>query len=464
MRPVLLILSAMLGLALSAKAQQLRILSPADGQRLDSSKQANIEAQFEPPIDFTQPVSASVVATSETRTIRIAEGDLRSFAATDRIRAIWLLSDVKPGPYLIRVQVKWGEIVGSASVKVVVHPPPAVSMALKSVKKAGAGATAVFTAKVTSPVGAAIKEYVWTPGDGSRPVRTDSPTFTHTYRATGQTFVVWLEVHDVLGGSTLIARDLRIPAKLPDEQVPGTEEIFEKTTDCGCKKMTIRAKPGTSTGIYCSTQLAGTGTGCKEETAAPAGTCAAGEIAYSCPLGPVNPNPPAQPRLGHTFEVLVDLNPNTNDQSKCHEGQYARGTRVKDGTTIQNPVADSEPPKGPHPLPDGSAGGSGFTPKGLNPPDKYPPFAGPDYAGDDYTKPGTFKRKAGAQIFWNDEPGGPVGRNSRTQEDEFISFVEGPTGTCWCRFTVKQSWTAGGGAAGAGIELVDGSNCALENK
>jgi hypothetical protein len=48
-------------------------------------------------------------------------------------------------------------------------------------------------------------------------------------------------------------------------------------------------------------------------------------------------------------------------------------------------------------------------------------------------------------------------------DGEFVTFVTGNLGSCWCRFSIKQGWTAAGGAQGSGLELIDSENCRLFN-
>lgn len=445
----------------SAEGVQLVILTPQEGQVLPTQKQAVIEARFEPPVDLEATViEADVVAVRDEQRIVIAKGDLRPFESPDRLRAFWNVAEVLPGEYVINVKVA-GPHRGEASVRVTVHPAPAVTMRLVSLRRIAQGAEAVFSVAATSPAKVPIREYIWTAGDGTPPQRTDEPTFTHVYRELDRTYVVWVEVNDARGGSTLIARDLKTPPDLPKEGLKIPREVFHETHDCGCRRMTIRAAGG-NTNIHCAAAVPDR-PGCAA-VAAPPGTCPAGQVPYQCPLGEITPAPPGQPRLGWLFEIVADLTvsdlvPTTNDLSQCTQGQYARGTRIRDGAIRPNPQALANPPAGAHNLPDGTAGAGGFNFISVGPPNPYPPFGGPNYGGDGFTQPDDLKRHRPTQFYWNDAPRGRVGTISYTSDNEFISFVQGNLGTCWCRFWLRQSWTARGGTQGPGIVLVDGLNC-----
>jgi hypothetical protein len=110
-------------------------------------------------------------------------------------------------------------------------------------------------------------------------------------------------------------------------------------------------------------------------------------------------------------------------------------------------------------LPGGPAGP--FTFKAVQPGDAYPTFGGHDYAPDGYTVPGDFKRHRPGGFVWLDAPRVPVGDKAATADEEFIVFVRGNLGTCWCRFSIRQSWSEAGGVKGPGLALTDSHACRL---
>ena len=434
------------------------IISPSDTQSLFSNNQVQILAKTEPPIDITKKINAKIEYILDDESITIAEGDIRSFAALDRIQAFWDISDVPEDEYLIKVSMD-GAI--SDEVVVTINQPPSTDIGLESVESSTEGSNVHLTAIVDPTVSKPIDKYIWTAGDDSAPSVTESPDFIHNYPP-GDTFLVWLETHDTLGGADLITRDLFL--------IQDGGQIV-KTTDCGCTSMTITA--GGNTKTYCIPTVIINGQqvvhpralneltqlGCNAIGNAGTGGCPANQVPINCPLGQRNPEA-NQPKLAYGFEVEADLTDNTNDITKCPEGQYGRGTIKINGFLAPNPVVAIPPPSGAQTLP--KAGGVppfGFN--GVAAGNPYPPYAGPNYGSDDYANPFTFKRHLPGAIRWFDAPNLtiPQGTNSVERSNEFISYVRG-TPTCWCRFKVIQNWTrANGAAAGNTVEILDGLNC-----
>jgi PKD domain len=195
-----------------AHAQGLVITSPRNGAVLPMQQQAVIEAEFKPPVDLVfTGIQARIEAAGGATNLVIAEGDLRTISSPDRLRASWNVAEVVPGDYVITVTATAGGRTGKDTVKVTVHPIPVVSLRVTSLQNVAGGTRVTFSAIAQSPVGSAIQEFIWTPGDGSRPARTTTGSFSHIYPARGTEFIVWLQVNDALGASTLIARDLNLP-------------------------------------------------------------------------------------------------------------------------------------------------------------------------------------------------------------------------------------------------------------
>jgi hypothetical protein len=454
---------------------RLVIMSPRDGAVLPMQQQLLIEARFEPAVDFgTTAVEARVEAARGSDRIVIAEGDIRSFESPEQLRALWNVEDVAPGPYVITVTATAGDRTGTATTKVTLHPPPTVLVRVTSIRSRKRGINVTFAATASSATSTAIKEFIWTPGDGGGPRRTTRGTFSHTYPKGNATYIVWLEVNDALGGSTLIARDLNLPGSLPQRRqgydVHPTRggqdsDLLQETNDCGCEDMTVLVpiiNPPPRSSVYCAAAVPAQ-PGCAQVgNPPPPDNCPGNQVPYKCPLGRIAPAA-GQRQLGWGFEVVAKLSARTNNTKSCTQGQYARGSWTKDGKPKPNPPAKGAPPAGQVTLPDGAAGAPGFTFTGVGAPNPFPPFGGPNYGGDRYTNPSDYKRHKPLGFRWLDMPQVPVGANATTDDREYIVFVLGNLGTCWCRFSIRQTWTAAGGVGGPGLALIDSHNCRLFN-
>ena len=282
-----------------------------------------------------------------------------------------------------------------------------------------------------------------------------------------------MAVHDSLGGSTLIARDLSLPSSLKIGEV-----ALKETKDCGCERMTIAADGDSKT--YCVPTVDGGVPkpvrktliirGCTATGLAGAGGCPEGQVPFQCPLGE---KVDALDSILWIFEVQAKLSDDTNDTCECEQGQYARGTGTQNGFPAANPLVFRAPPpaggapvpippSGAQKLPDGRLGDGGFNFKAVGAGSRYPPFGGPDWGSDDYHGPARDKRHAAGEFYWYDPPSTAttiIGAATLGQKKEFIAFVKGDP-TCWCRFKMEQKWTkADGFAADNTIEILDGQNC-----
>jgi hypothetical protein len=447
----------------------LVFLTPQDGQIVLSPGPIEIQASFQPVTDFgATGVNAQVVADGLGQHIVIAKGDILFLDNPDRISALWDLTKVTPGDYVITATVKAADQFGTASVNVTVHPAPVAEMRLQSFQFTPQGTQIVLTASASSPSQTQIVDYFWNPGDGSPPQDTSLPSFTHLFPSTG-TFVVVLEVLDALGGSQMVIADLFVAA--PNLRRPES---------CGCNQMTIKTVPGASD-IICGAQTTFASTsGCTLMRNPPAGTCAQGQVAWTCPLGPVTPAPPAN-NLGYGFEVFADLVPGSSSRL-CKEGQFVQATRTgpvlnpRTGMFVlgtktnsqgnQNVATMGNKSTGSQNLPGGAAPG-GFMFNSVGPAAKVPPFGAtangmPNYGPDDYISRPTYKNHQPQVIFWWDEPKVFVDGISGSGNEEFVDFVQGNMGSCWCRFTLRQTWPGPAGPiGGAGFTMVDGENCVI---
>jgi hypothetical protein len=463
---LLIVFATTIHTAASAQAtERLVMTSPLEGAVLPMQNQILIEAQFEPPVDFlTTSIQARVEARRGSEHIVIAEGDIRSIESPDRLRARWDIAGLKPGHFVISVSATAGERTGIATANVTLHQVPRVYVRKVSVEKRGDGAKVTFLASAHSSAGTPIDEFIWTPGDGDAPTRTKTGTFSHFYSRLGATYVLWLEVNDVLGGSALVARDLILGGVFNSE--------LKETHDCGCKDMTVRVpNPNvdvpTMSGTYCALNKneIPANIGCAALNAPPEGTCPTSAVAYQCPLGSIL-STEEKKKLGWTFEVVANLEALTNDSnektSQCTQGQYLSMTREVDGHVIGNGSAEARPPDGQVNLP-----GFSFVAVGRPapvPPFKLRPVIGP-YGADDYTSPSSYKSHDAGDFRWIDSPkfqfDDPMKQaSSMTQEAEFITFVNGDLGSCWCDFSIRESWTNTAGFTG-GLHLIQGHDCSV---
>jgi hypothetical protein len=90
----------------------------------------------------------------------------------------------------------------------------------------------------------------------------------------------------------------------------------------------------------------------------------------------------------------------------------------------------------------------------------------PQFGGDNYTSLSVKERhiQGTDELYWWDWPGGSLPADpphQRQETDEFIAFVEGNQGTCWCRFSIVQEWSDDLPDGQATIAQVAGQNCTL---
>jgi len=452
---------------------QTVIITPAAVDTVETQDLVTILAHTSPPMDPKHAISASVQLLPDAGgpPINLGSGDIRYSSDPRLVRAEWDASTYPPGGYKIRVAIGQGP---PDSAHVVVHPAPSVDLSLQSVSAVDPSHLSITLHAIpSSTVGTPIVKYLWSPGDGALQTETAVPTFTHTY-AVGDTYIVWVEAQDALGGSNLASRDLLVPTAVP------SSVDLQQTQDCGCKSMTISAGPPAITGAYCigtvngvvperlRTKLAETGA--VQMGAAGTNGCPPGQVPYRMPLGQGVLTVEGVPTIGWGFEANVALSDNTNDATRCSQGQYGRGDELVDNALIasfasfKDGEGAAQPPSGQQTLPGGSggAGGFGFTAVGAG--ENYPPFGGPKYGPDDYHKPKSTKRHEPGTFRWFDQPQlGAENAVALEHKWDFIAFVRGSKGnnsTCWCRFQISQKWTQAGGLAGTNkIEIIDGQHC-----
>jgi hypothetical protein len=252
--------------------------------------------------------------------------------------------------------------------------------------------------------------------------------------------------------------------------------------------MVVTATAGQESEIYCAAGLPGGTVACNLVENPPPGTCPAGEVAFRCALGPLSAaTPPAisnlatARRLGWSFDVKATLIRLTTAPNLCDEGQFVRttiaGTNNGRAFVAPNRMAQPAAPPGPYNFPIGNdPNGGRFSV--VNGPALVPAFDAQDVLGrrrfgsDDYAQPYEFKRHLNAENpkirHWYDQFAADFDSQRTTslsQQAEFVTFVRGNTGTCWCQFKFEQEVTngqrqaIGGGRAPENLTMIAGNRC-----
>ena len=313
------------------------------------------------------------------------------------------------------------------------------------------------------PDGNGVPEFVWTPGLGGGSMLTAGTSdFTTAYAPGSGIAIVAVTAHDTRGGTATIERDLNVP-----------QCVAAETHDCGCTNMNLYSKDSSNSFVLCADgAVPRADLGCVAEPNPPADeACGKGQTAFRCPLGPRTPANTASFRW--SFEISAFLSDNTNDITKCEEGQFANLTVVQNNGKVPNPdtqPAPAIPAGGVLTLPGGTGGATtDFRPVGGGtPPAKYPAFGSsvggkPQLGADDYAAPWEFKRHLpdAKRFRWFDSPGGaPVkAADTFSFKGRFLAYVKGNKGACWCYFEIDHSWGATGRTGGATVTFLDGNTC-----
>jgi hypothetical protein len=428
------------------------IIQPQNGTVLPTQMDAEILAQLAP--QFQDPTQFRLIACNATSangvTFDIASGDLRSFESPDQARCIWHLQGVAPGKYTIRMSIlDQSQRLFEDQISVTVTRAPTANVRLVSQQPMQGGVQ--VTLEPVTPQGSDIVKTLWIASDGSDPVSCQNLcSFTHSYEGVPDetaTYVVTLTLDDSRGGEVTVQRDVVVKQ--------GVHGFFvaqlRVTHDCGCTEMDIFSAAGFSSFVYCIPGAAPPAPpGCMA-VANPVGAeaCPAGTTPFQCRNGPFSPGQLGANALGWRWEVNAHLDPRTNDLAGCTEGQAARGDITRGGAPLANARAQAAPAAaGALPFPNPPAGAL------VAAPNPYPPLAGPNWGADDYTAPAPGKRHLPGldRIRWLDTPRIPAGAAMPiTDHREFVMWVTGNLGTCWCQIDMNHSWTAAGGRVGPGI-------------
>jgi hypothetical protein len=364
---------------------------------------------------------------------------------------------------------------------VVNHAPVVLDVSAVSCESVDSGRQVTLHVEAVDEEGDALVRYVWDMQDGSDRQEEEQDTFTYVFPPDQDEATVVLEVYDERGGMTQVA----VPIDLSNCIVL----LKAADDDCGCENIRIwsRFQPdegGTSywTATYCAPNGTEMGPACGRAGAVADRECGRGQFAYRCKTGPVAPDAPRPLRFpnkfGWSFEVGAVLTSESRDLSKCTQGQFARGSNtvraiiqgVEVTTDTRAPEARASP-RATDPLPTDRDWNLTI----VNGPDGVPSFEDPNpnkFGADNYTQPFLSKRHFSNRLWmWIDAP--TVTFRPEVfyvkQRAQFVSFVTGGLGSCWCRYEIQHEWSVrggrtavGGGAAPTRVRRIAGHNCTID--
>lgn len=456
--------------------QRLVIVSPRDGQFAFTNRLERVFAQFVPsPKSPLSPVDATVTVSGPGGVVQLAKGDLREADVSNALLAFWDTASFEPGRYALTVRANYAGELYQNRIRVVLRAPPSIAVSVSEVVPENSGFRARFIAEAETEPPGKIASFRWVFGDDSEPVVTGLPEAEHVFMDATREYQVTVHVIDSLGGTEYATYTLN---PTPLTSTPPGNITFQAATSCGCREMLLDARPTRTSTRYCGPAAPGAQGINAEPIGTPGATdpvCPPGTTTLiRADLGAVDPSPPTHNQLGIGFEVEAYLR-YKSDPAKCDEGQFARGTLVRGGTTLALPAATALPAAGPtgtKSLPNPSPPGGSFTFNVINAPNAYPaqpisPASGPsppdplNFGADDYTAPSGVKKYAlnNQVISWIDVPQMPTAGMAASDSREFISFVQGPGGTCWCRFSTNRTVNAAGATGGTGLTILGGLNC-----
>ncbi len=402
--------------------------------------------------------------------------------------------DLAAGEYVVAARLAIAGAVVSDTAKISVRDPPAIALGPVSLARDGDAVVATFSVEAETADDVGIDSYQLTVGQGGPVIGSSSPVLKHRFPLLAATYDLTLVVTDVLGAvfsetyRFRLDRDDFVAFRQDpdDDDDEPTKPPPEAADTCGCKEMIIHTQRANSA-IYCAKPPeAGRVShwdylGCTKLDDPKDNPCQGTDVAYQCQLGRqapqfLDPGTAQRPnyrnvalsRLAFAFEVEAVLQPNSNAKL-CKEGQYAQGTSRAGQGTFNNPPAQDKPDldaDGVMMLP--NADGSQFSFNVVKRPERVPARGAGNYGADDFDAESVQKRYDGnARIIWLDIPrttlvyeraplpgGQVVVWSTLSSDNEFISFVTGPTGTCWCRFELDNMWSLFDPTVkGAGLKL-----------
>lgn len=455
------------------EAQSVQIIAPDPDGVVSTSQAALIMANLLPPQTHRGELQVEIYAirASDGTRFDIAQGDLRLLGGPDSdIAARWVLDGVSPDRYTIYVVVTFSGCPQlSATVDVVVNQAPQIdALVALSCDLQADGFHVAIQAIASDPDGNGIvpDSYEWYPGGDSAP-EFGTDIYQHTFPSSLSETEVAVSVFDSLGGSALLAKRLNLLACafLDDDHA----------NDCGCDDMAIESRYNLNarSGIYCADNAREIPPGCRQINIR--NGCPPGKVQFDCLLGPMSPSGSITVnKLGFNFQVEAHIDNRTRNVDRCSSGQIARGTnrytsRGRPEVVDPPPAAQTTPtPRHPHP------DDADFSFEIVNGPrERVPAFdegsTPPKFGGDNYTREWLFMRRHTNNLwFWFDNPGiriDPPDLNVK-QQSQFVSWVTGNLGSCWCRYEIQHEWdrtngrtAIGGGAAPNTVRRIAGRNC-----
>lgn len=492
----------------------IRLLSPGDGAVFTSGEALHLSVILHAaPRPVPRQAKLIVTLADGARTRYVISHSLRLDTMPVFPEVVIPLQGIAAGSYVIAADVSIGELRLRDTTPVLVRAAPRLTLEPVKLEAMENAVRATFAARATTEDRAPIDSYVWHIGQGGPVVTTRAPVLTHILPLAVNGYDITLEARDMLGavGRTTFSFALgkediaffQDPGKKGGQDGKGGGEGGPKkekpppapAANCGCQKMIIHTKKKSE--IYC-TPPAKKGhlalwdvlrcTEVKPEKS----PCKKTERAFQCPLGRLAPELTLNPlnkngtynmanltrsRLTYGFEVEATLVPGSQTKL-CKEGQYAQGTVTQGGKMVNNPTAQPTPEfdkGGTVSLP--VKAGARLTFKVDKPPKKIPAQGAKTYGQDDHSA--VFERKrydGNRRILWIDRPQTGIALQkpnklgqfpvlkSLEQQSEFIAFVSGNKGACWCRFALDNKWVkADKNVTGTGITLSkakpNGFNC-----
>ncbi|WP_428526447.1 hypothetical protein [Roseibium sp.] len=475
----------------------LDILFPSDGAVYTSANTLEVAAAVLLPLEeIKDDVRIDITVSDEKEAVLVYSRttSVEDFALD--VTTHLPLSGYPPGERVITVYVQAAGIELQDAVTITVAEPAGIELAPVSLEPEDGKVLATFKAEISGPEDGGPFRYAWSIGQGGPVVITTEPVLQYRLPLAALFYDVTLDVlgdNGSRGDQTFefqIGNDdliLLQDGKVPKEKPPKPAET------CGCKQMTIKTKG--KSGLFCA-KPQGPGKMSREDYVLCAkikppkkNPCGPGETVYQCPLGRLAPTFAAPMILGHKtfeqsklsfgFEVEAILTPKSSAKV-CKEGQF-----VQDSSN----VAGFPLPKGKSKLkPDVDKDGT-ITLQGKKKKVKItvlpggktvPSFGDKSFGRDNYSKRWDQKRYHGNEkITWFDRPRTgslaiKVDRNGFVTvaspinvKQEFIAYVSGSKGTCWCRFTLDNKYDkTNGGITGAGITaskaMPNGMNCTIK--
>jgi hypothetical protein len=302
---------------------------------------------------------------------------------------MWDTSELESGPYHLRtIMTDQTGQQGMDEIEILMNLAPVADFNINSyeIDYVNKITNINFSADSSYDPDGNIMNYKWDFGDGSYDY---GQYVSHNYPF-GSEYVIQLKTVDDLGTESLPKpKDIIVDA---NEGTP----VLVITHDCGCKKLTVKTA-GKATIDF------------PPPHAKKSGPNDLGENIEIDVTDGVNDG-----KLKFNFEIEAELDPKTNDLTKCTYGQKVKRTSRSDSKTINKK----------------DAAGNEY------------PVSGANYGDDDYNIASTFQTVDARNIRWIDAPGywdlndSDIKATGAKWEAEFIAYVKGNLGNCERKFKI----------------------------